>query len=226
MSGPRTRSDDASVLLEKAQAAINRGDVSQMLDALTASGYLDGLKRRVQKKWGGSIPASEVDECVAQAVDAACESGYRRRKIRNLGAWLWKAATNTADEIWRLDYSQRVDFDETMMRASAGGEDVLGEREQRRRAEETRRKEVVRIARELLPRVGSGQVVDVMELVIAAAEDGLPDLPASSIAEALGISEDASRALVSRGLRRFRRVAQQEGVEIPASLPETDIDED
>ena len=215
MSGRRTRSDDASVLLEKAQTAINRGDVREMLDALAASGYLDGLKRRLQKKWGGSIPASAVDECVAQAVDAACEGSYRKREIRNLGAWLWKVATNIADEVWRSDYAQRVDFDEAMVHTSVEGEE-------RRREEETRRKEAVRIARELLPRIGSGQVVDVMELVIAAAEDGLPDLPASSISEALGISEDASRALVSRGLRRFRRVAGQEGVEIPASLPETD----
>ena len=220
MSLRETGFDDASELMEKAQEAINQGDVSQMLDALTASGFLDGLKRRLQKQWGKSIPASEVDECVAKAVDAACEFGSKGRSIRNLGAWLWKAAANTAQRTWRLDYSHRVDFDRaTEHLAGADGEDMVQEREERRREAEARRKEAIRIARGLLPKIGSGQVVDVMELLIAAAEDGLPDLPASSVSEALGISEDASRALISRGLRRFRRVAEREGVEVPDEPP-------
>ena len=65
-----------------------------------------------------------------------------------------------------------------------------------------------------------------MELVIDAAEDRLPDLPSSDIAEALGISKKAARALVSRGMTRLRRLAEQEGVATPVDLPETDKEEE
>ena len=80
----------------------------------------------------------------------------------------------------------------------------------------------IRIARELLPKVGEGQVRDVMELLIDAVEDGLPDLPPSDIAKALGIKENAARALLSRGTKRLRRLAEERGVEIPTDLDETD----
>jgi hypothetical protein len=75
-----------------------------------------------------------------------------------------------------------------------------------------------------LPRIGEGQVVDVMELVIDAAAHGLPDLPAAEIADALGIGEGAARKLVSRGLQRLRREAERAGVEMPEDLPETQMD--
>ena len=88
-----------------------------------------------------------------------------------------------------------------------------------------RRTEAIRIARELLPRIGDGQVRVVTELVIDAAEDRLPDLPASSIADALGIKENAVRALVSRGMKRLRRLAEQEGVEPSTDFPEMTTDE-
>ena len=51
-------------------------------------------------------------------------------------------------------------------------------------------------------------------------------LSASSIAEALGISNNAARTLLSRGLKRLSRLAEQEGVETLTDLPETDTDHD
>ena len=68
--------------------------------------------------------------------------------------------------------------------------------------------------------------MDVMELVIDAAAQGLPDLPSAEIAEALGISEGSARKLVSRGLQRMRREAERAGVEMPEDLPETRMDEE
>ena len=44
--------DDAARLLERTQEAVIRRDPIQMLEALTASRYLDGLTRRLQKQWG------------------------------------------------------------------------------------------------------------------------------------------------------------------------------
>lgn len=221
MSKRTTEIDNAARLLEEAQQAVNRGDPVEMLDALTASGYLDGLTRRLQQKWGGSLPPPEVDDCIAQAVDVACASVFEGRSIRSLGAWLWKVATNTADDKWRLDYAHRVYLDDASLSVGVGDGETFPERAE---GEEVLRKEAIRIARELLPRIGEGQVVDVMEIVIDAAENRIPDLPASFIAEALGIQDNAARTLVSRGLKRLRRLAEQEGVEMPTDLPETDTD--
>ena len=214
--------DNAARLLGQAQEAVNRGDPVNMLDALAASHYLDGLTRRLQKQWGNSLPAQEVDDCIAQAVDAACAAVFKGRQVRNLGAWLWKAATNIADDKWRSDYSHRLDLDTAALpgRLELGG--TFREDAERRDLGEMRRIEAIRIARGLLPRIGQGQVVDVMEVLIDAAEDRLPDLPASYIAEQVGISESAARTLVSRGLTRLRRLAEEEGVGMPMDLPDTD----
>lgn len=226
MSEHDTAIEGAAQLLEKAQQAVNRGDAVEMLEALAASRYLDGLTRRLQKKWGDALPQWEVDECIAEAVDAAFDTVFKGRQIGNLGAWLWKAATNIADDKWRSDYARRQDFDAASLPEGMGASERFPERAEQRELEEARRKEAIRIARQLLPRIGTGQIVDVMEIVIAAAENALPDLPASSIAEALGISDNAARTLVSRGLKRLRRLAEQEGVEMLTDLPETDTDFD
>ncbi len=216
--------NEAAKLLERAEQAVNRADVVEMLQALAASRYLDGLTRRLQTKWGGSLPPTEVDDCIAQAVDAACAAVSRGRPIRSLGAWLWKSADKIATDRWTLDYGRRVEFDEDSLLVAPHTNDTEREREERQELGEGRRREAIRIAREFLPRIGEGQVRDVMELVIDAAEEGLPDLPAPYIAEALGISNNAARTLVSRGLKRLRRLAEQEGVEVPTGLPEMDTD--
>ena len=225
MRKQQTQMNDASNLLERAQEAVNRGDVVTMLHALIESRYLDGLTRRLQKKWSRSLPWAEVDDCIARAVDAACAAVPSGRLIRSLGAWLWKSADNFANDRWRFDYSRRAEFDDNTIPAAIYTDEPDGERGRRHQLEEMRRSAGIRIARELLPRIGDGQVRDVIELVIDAAEDRLPDLPASSIADALEISKNAARALVSRGLKRLRRLAEQEGVEAPTDLPETDTKE-
>ena len=214
--------DDVAKLLARAQQAANQGDVVGMLSALFESRYLDGLVRRLQKKWR-ALPRTEVDECIARSVDAACDAVHKNRSIRNLGAWLWKAADNTADDRWTSDYSHRKDLGERWPDVADSNE-TTQKREEHRRLKEARLRQAVRVARELLPRIGEGQVRDVMELLIDAAEDGLPDLPASAIADSLGISTNAARMLVSRGLRRLGRLADEEGVEMPTDLPETDSD--
>lgn len=224
MDKQETEIDTSTNLLEIAQQAVNQGDVVEMLRALTESRYLDGLARRLQKEWGGSLPATEVDDCIAQAVDAATAAVFEGRTIRSLGAWLWKSARNIAVDKWRSDYAERVDFNDNTVPGTPVSLETHRERERHRELEDTRRIEAIRIARELLPRVGEGQVLDVMKLVIDAAEDRLPDLPASSIADALGISKNAARTLVSRGMKRLRRLAEQEGVEALADLPEMDTD--
>ena len=210
--------------LLEAQQAVNRGDVIGMLKALTESRYLDGLTRRLKHKWVDSLPSSVVDDCVAQAVDAACHTAFKGQKIRNLGGWIWKTATNIAEHIWHEEYASRQDFSDSMLVGEV--KETISDRLRRDELEDACRKKAIRVARELLPRLGEGQIHNVMELVIDAAANEIPDLPASSIAESLGITESAARSLVSRGLRRLRRLAEQEGVEMPTDLPETDTEYD
>lgn len=212
--------NDAAQLLERAQEAVNRSDPVRMLEALTASRYLDGLRRRLQVQWGSSLPPTEVDECVAQAVDAACAAAFKSRRISSLGSWLWKAADNTANDKWKHDYSHRREIDSAVLEAA--GDSLEGE--ERRSLAEAHRREAIRIARRLLPRIGQGQVILVMEVLIDAAENRLPDLPASAIAEQVGITDHAARTLVSRGLKRLRRLAEEEGIELLTDLPQTDTD--
>ena len=222
MNESYSRFDRATRLLQTAQDALNRGDVVTMLEALTASRYLDGLARRLQYKWH-SLPSSAVDDSIAHAVDAACAAASRGRRVANLAAWLYKAADYTANDRWYRDYSRREDVDPDAVLVATDPRTVSPDPEDGSELGEEHRKHAIRVLRGLLPRVGEGQVVDVMALVIDAAEDGLPDLPSSSIAERLGISKNAARSLLSRGRKRLRRLAAQEGVGIPKDLPEKDL---
>ena len=217
--------DTAPQLLQTAQDAVNRGAVLEMLEALTASRYLDGLTRRLRYDWR-SLPSAELDDCVAYAVDAACAAAFRGRRIGNLGGWLFKAASNTANNRWQRDYSRRKDIDPDSLQGSIEARETSPDAVAVPELREEHRKEAIRIARKLLPRIGEGHVVDVMELLIDAAENQLPDLPSSSIAAQLRISPSAARALLSRGRKRLRRLAVQEGVRIPTDIPETDLEDD
>ena len=123
--------NDAAKLLEKAQEAANRGDVITMLEALAASGYLVGLTRRLQRKWGGSVPWGEVDDCIAQSVDAACAAVSQGRSIRSLGAWLWKSADKIANDRWRFDHEWRAEFDDDAVPAAPERIETEREREER-----------------------------------------------------------------------------------------------
>jgi DNA-directed RNA polymerase specialized sigma24 family protein len=196
-----------------------------MIEALTASGFLYGLVRRLQRQWP-ALPPTEIDDCVATTVDFAFAALSDGRVVRNLGAWLWKTAANTAQDRWRAEYAVRAGDETEIDGLAAPDAETECARREREELDDLRRAEAIRLARELLPRIGDGQVVDVMELVIDAAAQGLPDLPASEIADALGISEGSARKLVSRGLQRLRREAERAGIEMPAELPETQTSEE
>jgi DNA-directed RNA polymerase specialized sigma24 family protein len=215
----------AAALLEVAQAAAGQANPERMLEALAGSGFLDGLVRRLEHKWGAKLPRIEIDDCVANAVDSAYAAVRSGRSVQNLGAWLWKAANNMADDRWRSDYRLRHGSTEAVPDLA---DDAIPDVERRTRDDlaEHRRAEAIRWARQLLPRIGQGQIVAVMELVVDAVERGLPDMPAAAIAEAIGISADAARTLLSRGLERLKREAQRAGIEFPEDLGQIELDRD
>ncbi len=183
-----------------------------MLEALAASGYMDGLVRRLEWHWS-SLPRHEIEDAVAEAVDSAYDAVSKGRPVSSLGGWLFKAASNIASDRWEADYRSRTDDDVDAV-GPAQPEDEDAER-----LDDYRRAEALRLARQLLPRIGQGQVVDVMTMVIDAVEQGVVDLSASSIADTLGLSDGAVRSLLSRGFERLQREAQREGIAIPMSIP-------
>jgi DNA-directed RNA polymerase specialized sigma24 family protein len=134
--------------------------------------------------------------------------------VRNLGAWIWKASYNLACDRWTDDYERR----------STVEPEVLEDRQNRItdddcRLADHRATEAVRLARSLLPRIGQGQIIDVMTVLIDAVEQGVQDLPPDAIGEALGLSAAAVRSLLSRGLERLEREARREGITLPEAVP-------
>ena len=58
--------------------------------------------------WGQLPRMVDIEDTVAKAVDGAYDALTQGRAIRSLGAWLWKAADNQANDRWRDDHSLRA----------------------------------------------------------------------------------------------------------------------
>ena len=201
-----------------ARHAAENHQPDRMVEALAASGFLDGLVRRLESKWG-KLPRMDIEESVAKAVDSAYDAVTQGRSIRSLGAWLWKAADNQANHRWKDDHSFRTADDVDINEIPDDAAQTDGGRLYREELADYRRAEAIRLACRLLPRIGQGQVVDVMQLVVDAVEQGVPDLSPADIGDALGISTDAARTLLRRGFDRLRREARREGITFPDDLP-------
>ena len=207
------------VLMQDALQAAKEHRPDRMLEALAMSGFLDGLTRRLDAKWE-QMHRMDVEDCVAKAVDEAYNAISQGRKIRNLGGWLWKAANNKSHDLWKKDFEYRESNFRDLDGIAGANEPTLTdeERENRDNVDQFRREEAIRLARRLLPKIGKGQVVSVMELVIEAVEQGVPDLSTTDIGDTLGISTDAARTLLGRGFNRLYRVAREEGITLPEDL--------
>ena len=212
-------SDPRSALLEQAREAARRGQPHRMIEALTLSGFTAGLLRRFQSQWP-RMPRSEIEEHIARAVDDAYAALSAGRRVTNLTAWIFKASHNRIHDHWRSDFSRRVDNPDVLDEVAAPTPLTDGERAEHEREAEGHRLEAIRLARGLLPKIGQGQVVDVMSVVIDAVEAGVADLSPADVAQATGTSPDAARALISRGFNRLARAARDAGIELPAALPE------
>lgn len=205
-------------LLTQAQQAATRGDAHGMIEALAASGYLDGLVGRLTARWGKQIGPAELTDIVADSVDKAFEAITHGKPVTNLGGWLLKVAENAANDRWKQHHKGRVDVAEIDGNYRRPAPITDSERTAIDGHADRCRDEAVAIARRLLPKVGEGQIREVMALVIDAVEQGVPDLPAAQIAATLSIGEDSVRTLLSRGFRRLRRAAADEGVAWPDDL--------
>lgn len=202
-------------ILEAARAAA-AGDAAGMLAALHTSGFTDGLVRRLAQRFP-KLPRDEVDASVAVAADSLYAALRAGRRVTAPGAWLWKAACNQARDRWRntfrdLDPSGSERLDSVPAPDSTTWLDLEAQAERRRRA-------ALAAARQLLPQCGEGQVIAVLDLLLTAVETGIEDLPATEIADSLGISPSAARSLLARGLNRLAKRARAAGITLPEDFP-------
>lgn len=216
----RHQTDQRSAFLDTAREAARAGQPDKMIEALTLSGFTAGLLRRFETAWP-HMPRTEIEEHIARAVDDAYAALSAGRRVTNLTAWIFKASHNKVHDHWQSEFSQRERDPTVIDGVTAPGTLSDDERAAKDRMAEHRRREAIRITRDLLPRIGQGQVVDVMTIVIDAVEAEVSDLSSADIADALRISTDSARALLSRGFGRLERAARDAGIELPAPLPRT-----
>ena len=154
----------------------------------------------VARKWP-TVPATSqlVDDCVSDALASAGEALMCGREIRNLSAWVIKVAERSLRQRFENPLTYRpLDEDRLVGPPLCEGYGAAqSEQVARLRAEALAK--VLAKARDVLPTIGRGQVVDVLEVFLDAVEQGVPDLPASVVADTLGISEAAVRTLLGRG---------------------------
>ena len=185
------------------------------------TGLAEGLHRRlvrfVERRFPFESAKGEFAESVvAEAFDGVLEAHSRGQTIRNPSAWLFKVAKRIA--VRRIQEAESLQDDPDAVVASLHGEiandGLAAERERRGVLVEA----ALTHAERLLPRVGTGQVLEVMSLFLEAIRNGVDDFPPSEIAEILGISASQARTLLHRGLQRLHREAEREGIPLPSGL--------
>ena len=196
--------------LQKARDAAKAGNPMGMVEALYLSHTLDGILRRLQAKWPHIVP-DELDFAVADAVDVLYQAIGRGEKMFDIVSYLWKVADRNASDYHQLRQRE-------MTRAPADMELIPDEHQEptdevtQEIMREERRRQAIALARNLLPRLGQQNAQSVMGYIIDAAEADRQHVPNAEIAEALGLNSDTVRACLSRGFRRLKRIAREEGI--------------
>jgi hypothetical protein len=74
-----------------------------MLEALVASGFLDGVTHRLENEWRGRLPRTEIEESVAVAVDGAYDAVARGRAVHSLAP-----GSGRPPQIWRSTLGTKI----------------------------------------------------------------------------------------------------------------------
>ena len=185
-------------------------------------GLVDGLRRElmcyVRRKLPFESQQAEFAESVtAEAFDRLLEAVSKGRGIANPRAWLYKVVWHVAQKRLQLAESLRDQAVTVgaILHARPETHEIVAASERQHAA---RVEAALAHAHQLLPRIGRGQVLEVMTLFLEAVELGIPDFPPSAIADTIGISEAQARTLLHRGLGRLRREAERDGIELPPIL--------
>lgn len=185
-------------------------------------GLIDGLRRELVRYVRAKLPFESergefAESVVAEAFDQLFESYHKGRNIREPRAWLYKVVWATAQK--RLQQAESLRDNaitiESILHATPESRAVVAAHE---RSHAARVKAALTHAQRLLPRIGRGQVLQVMTVFLEAVELDVPDFPPSAIADTVGISEAQARTLLHRGLTRLRREAKRDGIELPSDF--------
>ena len=196
-------------------------DLQQLWD-FWADGTVDGLRKRlvgyVRRKFPSFRGASDfAADVVAEAFDSAVSVISSGGQISCLSAWFYKTVRHIAARRLRdAEVLRERGHDVGSALCPSPSDDTAVAERDAHRTELVDR--ALTHATGLLPRVGTGQVREVMGLFLEAVRAGLPDYPPSAIADTLGISEPQARTLLHRGLARLRREAEREGLTLPDDL--------
>lgn len=192
-------------------AALN-GDPIALLEALSQERVLDGLVRRMQERYR-NIDGDDIAEIISFAIDELFYKVRAGKLISNPMGYLWKTADFKAQEHYRqLKKRQALEEIEEKTKDPNIGRDNLEPQYEDLDLREKKRKEAIKIARLLIPRIKSANIRDVLGIVIDAVEKGVDDLDNQEIADALGISLRAVRDHLSRGYKRLSELAIAENI--------------
>ena len=192
--------------LRHAEKAAASGDPKGMVDFLFRSYALDGLIRQLRKKWP-TLHHDDIDYIVSESMNEVYLAVKGGEKVLNLLGLLWKKSFGKAFDRYKLR-PKMIALDSEIFE-NIGKPDNPIEDDQK---EEENRAKALKIARSLIPRLGQHNVQAVMSYLLEAIEAGRGDVPTQEVAEALGLNPDTVRQSISRGFRRLKRIATQEGL--------------
>ena len=207
-------------LLEQAKTAAAAGDPAAMLECLHNAGALDAVARYIACHWS-DFDFAEATLFVGAAVDRLYEKVRAGETVRNVSAFLFKVALNKASDAYeeKMRHVPVEDMEDVPERVE------LGAREPRLPRQQLIAR-ALELARSFLPGLGQENVQHVMAFDLEAAQKGVEDLPASTLAEALGLTESTVRQCRSRGWRRLRRVAKAHNIDLGTVLAEIETSEE
>lgn len=207
---------------EAAKQALNRaveagmsGDVRMYLEELAGAPVFDGIVNGLRRRW----PDAEdvvLHDAVADATDALYKRLSEGVRVLNPGAFLWGAARNQLLK-WQKGRADarghEVPLDEDYPAPRTAGGDPPDDD-----PSPERRKEALRIARGLLPRLGQQNVQRVMGFIFDGIEADELYLDNATIADALGLTTETVRRAKERGWKRLEREARKAGIALPESV--------
>lgn len=210
---PATRQDQEAAL-HRAGKAARDGDPLGMLAGLHEARVFDGLWDRLRFRWSGLGDAA-IEESIATATDELFQAVQAGKQVGNLVGFLWKTSWRTAEKQHRdrhhVDTIDPAVIDQIPDRGTRSEDsdttDSTWEQDGKAKAIER--------ARALLPRLGAGNIQEVMAFILEAVASGRVEVTSREIGEALGLKPTTVRTLKMRGFGRMRRVAREAGMTGP-----------
>ena len=222
---PTTKGDDVAQterLLQAAKEAGRRGDASAMLESRWSAGAIQGVTRRLRQCWQ-ALNVHDVDEAVAEGIDALYLAVREGRPVSDPVCYLYKASDHKAYDLYQ-DRCRETPCDGAILDMRNAGEPAQPSPVPNELSAEERRALAIAAARAAIPRLGQQNIQMVMAYTITAVEQGIEDLTSAQVGEALGLKAATVRTLWMRGFERLAREARLFGSEILPELNFSDND--